>query len=150
MNQKTIRILETVYNDRLQHIDNLEKELDRKDTYILSLEEKLKAKDIVYKEMKQNYNIMVKDQQKSAENYFDLLCENHEIQKQLNKLKERVYQELTPEREKVLLKEIKNIQRSNRKKNKLIAGYKNLLESNFKTYLDNLEIDTLKENEYEN
>lgn len=150
MNQKTIRVLETVYNDRLQHIDNLEKELDRKDTYILSLEEKLKAKDIVYKEMKQNYNIMVKDQQKSTENYFDLLCENHEIQKQLNKLKERVYQELTPEREKVLLKEIKNIQRSNNKKNKLIAGYKSLLENNFKAYLDNLEIDTLKENEYEN
>jgi len=150
MNEKTIRVLERVYNDRLQHIDNLEKELDRKDTYILSLEEKLKAKDIVYKEMKQNYTRMLNEQQKSAENYFDLLSENHELQKQLNKLKERVYQELTPEREKVLLKEIKNIQRSNNKKNKLIAGYKSLLENNFKAYLDNLEIDTLKENEYEN
>lgn len=150
MNQKTIRVPETVYNDRLQHIDNLEKELDRKDTYILSLEEKLKAKDIVYKEMNQGYTRMANEQQKSAENYFDLLSENHELQKQLNKLKERVYQELTPEREKVLLKEIKNIKRSNNKKNKLIAGYKSLLENNFKAYLDNLEIDTLKENEYEN
>lgn len=150
MNQKTIRVLETVYIDRLQHIDNLEKELDRKDTYILSLEEKLKAKDIVYKEMKQNYTRMANEQQKSAENYFDLLSENHELQKQLNKSKEKVYQELTPEREKVLLKEIKNIQRSNNKKNKLIAGYKSLLENNFKAYLDNLEIDTLKEDEYEN
>lgn len=150
MNQKTIRILETVYNDRLQHIDNLEKEIDRKDTYILSLKEKLKVKDNVYKEMKQNYTRMANEQQKSAEKYFDLLSENHELQKQLNKLKERVYQELTPEREKVLLKEIKNIQRSNNKKNKLIAGYKSLLENNFKAYLDNLEIDTLKENEYEN
>lgn len=150
MNQKTIRVLETLYNDRLQHIDNLEKELDRKDTYILSLEEKLKAKDIVYKEMKQNYTRISNEQQKSAENYFDLLSENHELQKQLNKLKEKVYQELTPQREKVLLKEIKNIQRSNNKKNKLIACYKSLLENNFKVYLDNLEIDTLKENEYEN
>lgn len=150
MNEKTIKVLEKVYNDRLQHIDNLEKEIDRKDTYILSLEEKLKAKDIVYKEMKQNYTRMANEQQKSAVNYFDLLSENHELQKQLNKSKERVYQELTPEREKVLLKEIKNIQRSNRKKNKLIAGYKSLLENNFKAYLDNLEIDTLKENEYEN
>ena len=110
MNEKTIRVSEEVYNDWLQHINNLEKELDRKDTYILSLEEKLKSKDIIYKEMKQNYNIMEKDQQKSAENYFDLLCENQKLHKQLNKLKERVYQELTPEREKVLLKEIKNIQ----------------------------------------
>lgn len=150
MNQKTIKVLETVYVDRLQHIDNLEKEIDRKDTYILSLEEKLKPKDIVYKEMKQNYTRMANEQQKSAENYFDLLSENHELQKQLNKSKERVYQELTPEREKVLLKEIKNIQRSNNKKNKIIAGYKSLLENNFKAYLDNLEIDTLKENEYEN
>lgn len=150
MNQKTIRVSESVYLDRLQHIDNLEKELDRKATYILSLEEKLKAKDIVNKEMKQNYTRMANEQQKLAENYFDLLSENQELQKQLNKLKERVYQELTPEREKVLLKEIKNIQRSNTKKNKLITRYKNLLESNFKAYLNNLEIDTLKENEYEN
>lgn len=150
MNQKTIRILETVYNDRLQHIDNLEKELDRKDTYILSLEEKLKAKDIVYKEMKQGYTRMANEQQRTANAMYDLVEENNNLTKQIIKLKERVYQELTPEREKVLLKEIKNIQRSNRKKNKLIAGYKNLLESNFKAYLDNLEIDTLKENEYEN
>lgn len=150
MNEKTIKVLEKVYNDRLQHIENLEKELDRKDTYILSLEEKLKAKDIVYKEMKQNYVRMAHVQQKTSEECFDLVSKNHKLHKQLNKLKERVYQELTPEREKVLLKEIKNIQRSNNKKNKLIAGYKSLLENNFKAYLDNLEIDTLKENEYEN
>lgn len=100
--------------------------------------------------MKQNYVRMAHVQQKTSEECFDLVSENHKLHKQLNKLKERVYQELTPEREKVLLKEIKNIQRSNNKKNKLIAGYKNLLESNFKSYLDNLEIDTLKENEYEN
>lgn len=150
MNQKTIRVLETVYNDRLQHIDNLEKELDRKDTYILSLEEKLKAKDIVYKEMKQNYTRMANEQQRTANAMYDLVEENNNLRKQIVKLKERVYQELTPEREKVLLKEIKNIQRSNNKKNKLIAGYKSLLENNFKAYLDNLEIDTLKENEYEN
>lgn len=150
MNQKTIRILETVYNDRLQHIDNLEKELDRKDTYILSLEEKLKAKDIVYKEMKQGYTRMSNEQQRTANAMYDLVEENNSLRKQIVKLKERVYQELTPEREKVLLKEIKNIQRSNNKKNKLIAAYKSLLENNFKAYLDNLEIDTLKENEYEN
>lgn len=150
MNQKTIRILETVYNDRLQHIDNLEKELDRKDTYILSLEEKLKAKDIIYKEMKQGYTRIANEQQRTANTMYDLVEENNNLTKQIVKLKERVYQELTPEREKVLLKEIKNIQRSNNKKNKLIAGYKSLLESNFKSYLDNLEIDTLKENEYEN
>lgn len=150
MNQKTIRILETVYNDRLQHIDNLEKELDRKDTYILSLEEKLKAKDIVYKEMKQGYTRMANEQQRTANTMYDLVEENNNLIKQIVKLKERVYQELTPKREKVLLKEIKNIQRSNNKKNKLIAGYKSLLENNFKAYLDNLEIDTLKENEYEN
>lgn len=150
MNQKTIRVLETVYNDRLQHIDNLEKELDRKDTYILSLEEKLKAKDIVYKEMKQGYTRMGNEQQRTTNVMFDLVEENKELRKQIVKLKERVYQELTPEREKVLLKEIKNIQRSNNKKNKLIAGYKSLLENNFKAYLDNLEIDNLKENEYEN
>lgn len=150
MNSKTIRVLETVYNDRLQHIDNLEKELDRKETYILSLEEKLKAKDIVYKEMKQGYTRMANEQQRTANNMYDLAEENNVLRKQIVKLKERVYQELTPEREKVLLKEIKNIQRSNNKKNKLIAGYKSLLENNFKAYLDNLEIDTLKENEYEN
>lgn len=150
MNSKTIRVLESLYNDRLQHIDNLEKELDRKDTYILSLEEKLKAKDIVYKEMKQGYTRMANEQQRAANAMYDLVEENNDLRKQIVKLKERVYQELTPKREKVLLKEIKNIQRSNRKKNKLIAGYKNLLESNFKAYLDNLEIDTLKENEYEN
>lgn len=150
MNQKTIRVLEAVYKDRLQHIDNLEKELDRKDTYILSLEEKLKAKDIVYKEMKQNYTRMANEQQRITNVMFDLVEENKGLKKQIVKLKERVYQELTPEREKVLLKEIKNIQRSNNKKNRLIAGYKYLLESNFKAYLDNLEIDTLKENEYEN
>lgn len=149
MNSKTIRVLETVYNDRLQHIDNLEKELDRKDTYILSLEEKLKAKDIVYKEMKQNYTRMANEQQRTANVMFDLVEENKGLKKQIVKLKEHVYQELTPEREKVLLKEIKNIQRSNNKKNRLIAGYKSLLENNFKAYLDNLEIDTLKENEYE-
>lgn len=150
MNQKTIRVLETVYNDRLQHINNLEKEIDRKDTYILSLEEKLKAKDIVYKEMKQGYTRMANEHQRNANTVYDLVEENKDLRKQIVKLKERVYQELTPEREKVLLKEIKNIQRSNNKKNKLIAGYKSLLESNFKSYLDNLEIDTLKENEYEN
>lgn len=150
MNQKTIRVSEDVYLDRLQHIDNLEKELDRKDTYILSLEEKLKAKDIVYKEMKQNYTRMANEQQRTANAMYDLVEENNSFRKQIVKLKERVYQELTPEREKVLLKEIKNIQRSNNKKNKLIAGYKSLLENNFKAYLDNLEIDTLKENEYEN
>lgn len=150
MNQKTIRILETVYNDRLQHIDNLEKEIDRKDTYILSLEEKLKAKDIVYKEMKQKYNRMANEHQRNANNAYDLAEENKDLMKQIVKLNQKVYQELTPEREKVLLKEIKNIQRSNNKKNKLIAGYKSLLENNFKAYLDNLEIDTLKENEYEN
>lgn len=150
MNQKTIRVLETVYNDRLQHIDNLEKELDRKETYILSLEEKLKAKDIVYKEMKQGYTRMANEQQRTANAMYDLVEENNGLRKQIVKLKERVYQELTPDREKVLLKEIKNIQRSNNKKNKLIAGYKSLLENNFKAYLDNLEIDTLKENEYEN
>lgn len=149
MNSKTIRVLETVYNDRLQHIDNLEKELDRKDTYILSLEEKLKAKDIVYKEMKQNYTRMANEQQRTANAMYDLVEENNGLRKQIVKLKERVYQELTPDREKILLKEIKNIQRSNNKKNKLIAGYKSLLENNFKAYLDNLEIDTLKENEYE-
>lgn len=150
MNSKTIRVLETVYNDRLQHIDNLENEIDRKDTYILSLEEKLKAKDIVYKEMKQGYTRMANEQQRTANAMYDLVEENNGLRKQIVKLKERVYQELTPEREKVLLKEIKNIQRSNNKKNKLIAGYKSLLENNFKSYLDNLEIDTLKENEYEN
>lgn len=150
MNQKTIKVLETVYKDRLQHIDNLEKELDRKDTYILTLEEKLKAKDIVYKEMKQDYNRMVNEHQRTTNVMFDLVEENKDLRKKIVKLKERVYQELTPEREKVLLKEIKNIQRSNNKKNKLIAGYKSLLENNFKAYLDNLEIDTLKENEYEN
>lgn len=150
MNQKTIRVLETVYNDRLQHIDNLEKEIDRKDTYILSLEEKLKAKDIVYKEMKQGYTRMANEHQRTTNVMYDLVEENNNLRKQIVKLKERVYQELTPEREKVLLKEIKNIQRSNNKKNKLIAGYKSLLENNFKAYLDNLEIDTLKENEYEN
>lgn len=150
MNQKTIRVPENVYNDRLQHIDNLEKELDRKDTYILSLEEKLKSKDIVYKEMKQGYTRMANEQQITANAMYDLVEENNGLRKQIVKLKERVYQELTPEREKILLKEIKNIQRSNNKKNKLIAGYKSLLESNFKAYLDNLEIDTLKENEYEN
>lgn len=150
MNQKTIRVLETVYNDRLQHIDNLEKEIDYKDTYILSLEEKLKAKDIVYKEMKQGYTRMANEQQRTANTMYGLVEENNTLRKQIVKLKERVYQELTPEREKVLLKEIKNIQRSNNKKNKLITGYKNLLENNFKAYLDNLEIDTLKENEYEN
>ena len=150
MNSKTIRVLETVYNDRLQHIDNLEKELDRNDTYILSLEEKLKAKDIVYKEMKQNYTRMANEQQRTANAMYDLAEENNVLRKQIVKLKERVYQELTPEREKILLKEIKNIQRSNNKKNKLIAGYKSLLENNFKAYLDNLEIDILKENEYEN
>lgn len=150
MNQKTIRVLETVYNDRLQHIDNLEKELDHKDTYILSLEEKLKAKDIVYKEMKQGYTRMANEHQRTANTIYDLVEENNGLRKQIVKLKERVYQELTPEREKILLKEIKNIQRSNNKKNKLIAGYKSLLENNFKAYLDNLEIDTLKENEYEN
>lgn len=150
MNQKTIRVPETVYKDRLQHIDNLEKELDRKDTYILSLEEKLKAKDVVYKEMKQNYTRMANEQQRTANAMYDLVEENNDLRKQIVKLKERVYQELTPEREKVLLKEIKNIQRSNNKKNKLIGGYKSLLENNFKAYLDNLEIDTLKENEYEN
>lgn len=150
MNQKTIRVLEAVYNDRLQHIDNLEKEIDRKDTYILSLEEKLKAKDIVYKEMKQGYTRMANEQQRTTNVMFDLVEENKDLKKQIVKLKERVYQELTPEREKILLKEIKNIQRSNNKKNKLIAGYKALLENNFKAYLDNLEIDTLKENEYEN
>lgn len=150
MNEKTIRVPEKVYNDRLQHIGNLEKELNRKDTYILSLEEKLKAKDIVYKEMKQGYTRMANEQQRTANTMYDLVEENNGLRKQIVKLKERVYQELTPEREKVLLKEIKNIQRSNRKKNKLIAGYKSLLENNFKAYLDNLEIDTLKENEYEN
>lgn len=150
MNSKTIRVPETVYNDRLQHIDNLEKELDRKDTYILSLEEKLKAKDIVYKEMKQSYTRKVNEQQRTANAMYDLVDENKSLSKQIDKLNQRVYQELTPEREKVLLKEIKNIQRSNNKKNKLIAGYKSLLENNFKAYLDNLEIDTLKENEYEN
>lgn len=150
MNSKTIRVPENVYNDRLQHIDNLEKELDRKDTYILSLEEKLKAKDIVYKEMKQNYTRISNEQTRTIINLHDTIEENNKLRKQIDKLNQKVYQELTPEREKVLLKEIKNIQRSNRKKNKLIAGYKNLLESNFKAYLDNLEIDTLKENEYEN
>lgn len=150
MNSKTIRVLETVYNDRLQHIDNLEKEIDRKDTYILSLEEKLKAKDIVYKEMKQGYTRMANEQQRTANTMYDLVDENNVLRNQIVKLKERVYQELTPEREKVLLKEIKNIQRSNNKKNKLIASYKSLLENNFKAYLDNLEIDTLKENKYEN
>lgn len=150
MNQKTIRVSEQVYLDRLQHIDNLEKELDRKDTYILSLEEKLKAKDIVYKEMKQGYTRMVNEHQRTTNVMYNLVEENNNLRKQIVKLKERVYQELTPEREKVLLKEIKNIQRSNNKKNKLIAGYKSLLENNFKAYLDNLEIDTLKENEYEN
>lgn len=150
MKEKTIRILQKVYNDRLQHIDNLEKELDRKNTYILSLEEKLKAKDIVYKEMKTNYVRMANEQQRTANTMYDLVEENNDLRKQIVKLKEKVYQELTPEREKVLLKEIKNIQRSNNKKNKLIAGYKSLLENNFKAYLDNLEIDTLKENEYEN
>lgn len=150
MNEKTIRVLEKVYNDRLQHIDNLEKEIDRKDTYILSLEEKLKAKDIVYKEMKTNYVRMANDLQRTTNQMFDLIEENNNLRKQITKLEQKVYQELTPEREKVLLKEIKNIQRSNRKKNKLIAGYKYLLENNFKAYLDNLEIDTLKENEYEN
>lgn len=150
MNQKTIKVLETVYNDRLQHIDNLEKELDRKDTYILSLEEKLKSKDIVYKEMKQGYTRMANEQQRTANAMYDLVEENNVLRKQIVKLKERVYQELTPEREKVLLKEIKNIQRSNNKKNRLTAGYKSLLENNFKSYLDNLEIDTLKGNEYEN
>lgn len=150
MNQKTIKVLETVYNDRLQHIGNLEKELNRKDTYILSLEEKLKAKDIVYKKMKQGYTRMANEQQRTANTMYDLVEENNGLRKQIVKLKERVYQELTPDREKVLLKEIKNIQRSNNKKNKLIAGYKSLLENNFKAYLDNLEIDTLKENEYEN
>lgn len=150
MNSKTIRVPENVYNDRLQHIDNLEKELDRKDTYILSLEEKLKAKDIVYKEMKQGYTRMANEQQRTANAMYDLVEENNVLRKQIVKLKERVYQDLTPEREKVLLKEIKNIQRSNNKKNKLIAGYKSLIENNFKAYLDNLEIDTLKENDYEN
>lgn len=150
MNSKTIRVLETVYNDRLQHIDNLEKEIDRKDTYILSLEEKLKAKDIVYKEMKQGYTRMANEQQRTANTMYNLVDENNVLRNQIVKLKERVYQELTPEREKVLLKEIKNIQRSNNKKNKLIASYKSLLENNFKAYLDNLEIDTLKENKYEN
>lgn len=150
MNQKTIRVLETIYNDRLQHIDNLENELDRKDTYILSLEEKLKAKDAIYKEMKQNYTRISNEQTRTIINLHDTIEENNKLRKQIDKLNQRVYQELTPEREKVLLKEIKNIQRSNRKKNKLIAGYKYLLESNFKAYLDNLEIDTLKENDYEN
>lgn len=150
MNQKTIRVLETVYNDRLQHIDNLENELDRKDTYILSLEEKLKAKDIVYKEMKQNYTRISNEQTRTIINLHDTIEENNNLRKQIVKLNQKVYQELTPEREKVLLKEIKNIQRSNRKKNELIAGYKSLLENNFKAYLDNLEIDKLKENEYEN
>lgn len=150
MNEKTIRVLEKVYNDRLQHIDNLEKEIDRKDTYILSLEEKLKAKDIVYKEMKTNYVRMANEQQRTANAMYNLVEENNGLRKQNVKLKEKVYQELTPQREKVLLKEIKNIQRSNNKKNKLIADYKTLLENNFKAYLDNLEIDTLKENEYEN
>lgn len=150
MNEKTIKVLEKVYNDRLQHIDNLEKEIDRKDTYILSLEEKLKAKDIVYKEMKTNYTRISNEQTRTIINLHDTLDESNNLRKQITKLEQKVYQELTPEREKVLLKEIKNIQRSNRKKNKLIAGYKTLLENNFKVYLDNLEIDTLKENEYEN
>lgn len=150
MKEKTIRVLQKVYNDRLQHIYNLEKEIDRKDTYILSLEEKLKAKDIVYKEMKQGYTRMANEQQRTTSHMFDLTEENNVLRKQITKLEQKVYQELTPEREKVLLKEIKNIQRSNNKKNRLIAGYKSLLENSFKAYLDNLEIDTLKENEYEN
>lgn len=123
---------------------------DQNKLYTMNLEEKLKLKDIQYKELRAAYLNLSNDiqrMQQQLENSNRLI---DELSRDLNKEKQKVYQELTPEREKVLLKEIKNIQRSNMKKNRLIEGYKYLLTEQLKSFLDKIELETLKENEYEN
>ena len=121
-----------------------EKALENRDNEILALKVKLRDKELDYKELKTAYTKLSNAMTFQSMENIEKNKEIAELNKQLVKLKEREYRELTPEREKVLIKEIKNIQRSNNKKNRLIKIYREVINNDFKESLRIIEREFIK------
>lgn len=121
-----------------------EKALENRDNEILALKVKLRNKEFNYKELKTAYTKLSNAMTFQSMEIIEKNKEIAELNKQIVKLKEREYRELTPEREKVLIKEIKNIQRSNNKKNRLIKIYREVINNDFKESLRIIEREFIK------
>ena len=121
-----------------------EKALENRDNEIIALKVKLRDKELGYKELKTAYTKLSNAMTFQSMEIIEKNKEIAELNKQIVKLKEREYRELTPEREKVLIKEIKNIQRSNNKKNRLIKIYREVINNDFKESLRIIEREFIK------
>lgn len=121
-----------------------EKEIENMKNEIIALKVKLRDKEIDYNELKSSYTNVSNSLTFSSMENMEKSNKIIELNKEIERLKQREYRELTSEREKVLIKEIKNIQRSNNKKNRLIKIYREMLNNDYKERLKIIEKEFLK------
>lgn len=121
-----------------------EKEIENMENEIIALKVKLRDKELDYDELKYSYTNLSNSLTFSSMENIEKTKKIVELSKEIERLKQREYRELTPEREKVLIKEIKNIQRSNNRKNRLIKIYREMLNTDYKERLKIIEREFIK------